>query len=139
MSRAMFWLSHHTSDELHRCYRWGGLHVCARCLGVYPVLFVALILQFVVHAPLGSPADLPVAIALTVPATVDWAVGRFRPHAGSNPWRTATGVALGLALGRSLYVHLQRPFPAALVAQILLVTAVAVPVILMAYRRSRRG
>ncbi len=135
----MFWLSHHTADELHRCYRWGAVHLCARCLGVYPVLFSTVVLQFVGQAPLDSPADLPLVLALTVPATVDWAVGRFWPRVGSNPWRTATGVALGLALGRSLFVHLQRPFPAALVAQILLVTVVAVPVIFVAYRHSRRG
>ena len=66
-------------------------------------------------------------LALTLPALVDWAVGRFRPAAGSNAVRTLTGVLLGLALGRSLYMHVQRPLPPVLLAQAALVTAVARP------------
>jgi hypothetical protein len=46
-------------------------------------------------------------------------------------------VLLGLALGRSLQVHVQRPLPAVLLAQAALVTAVALPVILATYRRPR--
>jgi len=134
----MFWLSHHTREEWHRCYRLGPLRVCARCLGVYPTMFAALVTLFAVQAPLEWAHDVPVVLALTLPATADWAFGRFRPHAFSNPWRTFTGVLLGLGLGRSLFIHLQRPFPAALFAQFVLVTVVALPVILATYRRSRR-
>lgn len=135
----MFWLSHHPPEEYDRCYRLGGLHVCARCLGVYPTLFVALVIGFAVRAPTEHPLDLPVVLGLTAPATLDWAFGRFRPHALSNAWRTATGVLLGLALGRSLFIHLQRPFPAVLLAQLALVTAIVLPVILATYRSRPRG
>lgn len=134
----MFWLSHHPPEELHRCYRLGRLHVCARCLGVYPTLLVALVGQFLFAAPLEHPADVPGVLALTLPATADWAWGRFRPGAFSNPWRTGTGVLLGVALARSLFIHLQRPFPPALLAQFALVTAIALPVILATYLRSGR-
>ncbi len=134
----MFWLSHHPPEELHRCYRFGGVPVCARCLGTYPVLFAALVAQFARHAPLDTMWDVPVATALVAPATLDWALGRFRPTWFSNVWRTATGVLLGLGLGRSLYVHLQRPLPPMLLAQLAVVTGVSVPVILATYlRRSR--
>lgn len=135
----MFWLSHHPRDEWDRCYRLGPVHVCARCLGVYPVLAVTVAALFAQKAPLEHPADVPLVLALTAPATLDWAFGRFRPHALSNLWRTATGVLLGLALGRTLFIHLQRPFPVVLLLQMVLVTAVAAPVILATYRRSRRG
>jgi uncharacterized membrane protein len=135
----VFWLSHHFPDEYHRCYRLGPLHVCARCLGVYPTLAVAFVAQLIARAPLEVASDLPVGLALIAPATMDWAVGRFFPRAFSNPWRTLTGVLLGLALGRSLFIHVQRPFPPVLLAQSALVTAVAVPVILATYRRRRGG
>jgi uncharacterized membrane protein len=135
----VFWLSHHHPDELDRCYRVGPLHVCARCLGTYPVLFAALAVQFALHASLASSLDVSVGLALVAPATLDWAYGRFHPHRFSNPWRTFTGVLLGLGLGRSLFIHLQQPFPTVLIAQLLGVTAVAVPVILATYRRGRRG
>ncbi|AEI68132.1 DUF2085 domain-containing protein [Corallococcus macrosporus] len=135
----MFWLSHHHPDEYNRTYLFGGVRVCARCLGTYPVLLVVMMGLFAVRAPLRWPWDVPVVLALTVPALGDWAVGRFRPASGNNAVRTLTGVLLGAALGRSLYVHLQQPLPPVLLAQAALVTAVAVPVILATYQRPRRG
>ena len=41
----MFWLSHHHPDEYDRCYAVAGVHVCARCLGTYPVLFFFIAYQ----------------------------------------------------------------------------------------------
>lgn len=134
----MFWLSHHGPEELNRCYRVGSLHVCARCLGTYPVLFASIALQLKLHAPLEHRLDLLLGVGLLLPATIDWAYGRFRPGHFSNAWRTFTGALLGIALGRSLFIHLQRPWPTVLLAQALAVTLVAFPVILLAYRRNRR-
>lgn len=134
-----FWLSHHHPEEWNRCYRFGQVHVCARCLGTYPTLVVAVALQFALGAPLVYPLDLWLGVLLVLPATLDWAWGRFHPGRFGNLWRTSTGVLLGLGLGRSLYVHLQRPLPPVLLAQLLGVTTVVVPVILLAWlRRGRR-
>ncbi len=113
--------------------------MCARCLGTYPVLLAVLLGLFAVRAPLAWEGDLPLVLGLTLPALLDWAVGRFRPAGGSNAVRTLTGVLLGVALGRSLHVHVQRPLPAVLLAQAALVTAVALPVILATYGRPRSG
>ena len=135
----MFWLSHHREDEYNRTYVLGGVRVCARCLGTYPVLLAVLVGLFALRAPLQWKWDVPAVLVLTLPALVDWALGRFRPAGGSNPVRTLTGVLLGAALGRSLFIHIQRPLPAVLLAQAALVTAVAVPVILATYRRPRPG
>jgi uncharacterized membrane protein len=129
------WLSHHREDELDRCYHVGGAYLCARCLGTYPVLFTVFALQLALTSPLHHPWDVPVGTALVVPAALDWAWGRWRPHAFSNAWRSLTGLLLGLGLGRTLYVHAQRPFPPALLAQLGLVAAIALPVVLVAYLR----
>src|SRR5690606_10272740 len=112
----MNWLSHHPPEELDRTWRLGGVHVCARCLGVYPVLALCLWVQFALKVPLRLPLDGLLGVLFILPALGDWAYGRWRPHAGTNLWRTTTGVLLGLALGRSLYVHVQRPFPPILLA-----------------------
>ena len=135
----MFWLSHHHEEEYNRTYLLGGVRVCARCLGTYPVLLAVMMGLFAVRAPRAWPWDVPMVLALTLPALVDWAVGRFRPASGSNAVRTLTGVLLGVALGRSLHVHVQRPLPAVLLAQAVLVTAVALPVILITYGKPRPG
>ncbi len=130
-----FWLSHHHADEHHRTYLIGRARLCARCFGLYPLLALGLLLQFRTGAPLHWRLDTPFVLALTLPALLDWAVGRFRPHVGSNPFRSATGALLGIALARSLYVHLQSPWPTAMVLQAALVIAVALPIILKTYRR----
>jgi uncharacterized membrane protein len=133
----MFWLSHHHPSEFSRCYRLFDVHVCARCLGVYPVLFAALVIQFSLGAPLSHRLDVVGSAVLTVPALGDWAYGRLHPTRGNNGWRTLTGALLGVALGRTLFVHFQKPFPDSLVIQGALVVAVTVPVILLSYRRIR--
>ena len=135
----MFWLSHHHEEEYNRTYLLGGARVCARCLGTYPVLLAVMVGLFAVRAPKAWAWDVPVVLALTGPALLDWAVGRFRPASGSNAVRTLTGVLLGAALGRSLFVHVQRPLPPMLLAQAALVTVVALPVILMTYGKPRPG
>lgn len=134
----MFWLSHHGPDELDRCYHVGAFHVCARCLGTYPVLLLAIVLQARLRAPLSWSWDLAFCVAMVLPATLDWAYGRFFPHRFSNLWRSFTGALLGIGLGRSLFIHFQQPWPAPLLAQALVVTGVTFPVILLAYLRNRR-
>jgi uncharacterized membrane protein len=130
----VFWLSHHHTEEYNRTYLLGEVRVCARCLGTYPVLLAGMVGLFAVRAPLAWRWDVPVVLGLTLPALVDWAVGRFRPASGSNALRTFTGVLLGVALGRSLFVHVHRPLPAVLLWQGALVTAVALPVLLATWR-----
>jgi uncharacterized membrane protein len=130
LPRSPFWLSHHEPADYGRCVRAFGLHVCARCLGVYPVLFAALGLQIAYRAPLGEPYDLWVALALAlpVPAVVDWARGRWRPKSGTNALRLFTGGLLGAALARSLYLHLRRPGHPLAMAQLLGLLAIAAAV-----------
>jgi hypothetical protein len=71
----VFWLSHHHADELDRCFQLGGVHVCARCLGTYPVMFAAIAAQLALKAPLEHALDLPIALGLIGPALADWAWG----------------------------------------------------------------
>ncbi|MFN0063994.1 MAG: DUF2085 domain-containing protein [Myxococcaceae bacterium] len=117
MTAPPFWLSHHASAEFNRTYAWGRFRVCARCLGTYPMLLMLFFAQFLARAPLRWRWDDVWAIGLFLPALLDWVWGRFHPQQGSNLWRTATGVLLGAALARSIYVHVQTPWPSMLLAQ----------------------
>lgn len=132
-----FWLAHHHADQLERTYAVGKVHLCARCVATYPVLFLGMALLFSVRAPLTWRYDVPFALLLTLPALADWAVGQFRPGSGSNWRRSATGALLGAALARTLYVHVQRPLPPALVAQLALALLVAMPILVFASWRAR--
>ena len=134
----MFWLSHHPPHEYNRTYVLFGVRVCARCLGTYPTLFLLLGVQIAHRTPLDWPGQVPAVLVLTLPALLDWAWGRFRPQAGVNALRTASGVLLGAALARSLYVHLRRPLPPVLLWQLGMVLAIALPTLFLASRQQRR-
>ncbi len=135
--RTPFFLSHHRPSDYHRCVRVGGLHLCARCLGLYPVMFATIAAQIALEAPLSWPYDAYVAFLLPAPAVLDWARGRFDPLSGSNPWRMGTGLLLGLSLGRTIYLHLVHPgFPVSM-AQLGAIGAIAAVVELAAWRRGR--
>ena len=133
----MFWLSHHPPEQWNRTYCVRGTHLCARCLGAYPTAFVAIVAQLLLQAPLRWGGETALVLLLTLPALVDWARGQRDPTGGTNLGRTATGVLLGLALGRTLYVHLRDPWPPALRWQLAMITAVVVPVLVLASRRKR--
>lgn len=95
-------LSHHEPAELHHCYGLGvtreRIHICARCLGLYPVLL----------ATVGFEAGMwrldfgyrwLVAFALVTPAVIDWSRSMLFAARGSNRWRTITGALAGIGLG----------------------------------------
>lgn len=135
MERTPFLLSHHSPADYHRCVRVGGWHVCARCLGLYPVLFAALAAQIALRAPLSHSWDSLIAFALPLPGLIDWARGRLWPLSGSNAGRLITGVLLGLSLARTLYLHLRAPWNPTTTAQMAGFLLIAAAVELVAWRR----
>jgi len=108
-----FLLAHHWPGQLDRCYQiWLGkkpVWFCARCSGIYPALFVTLIVQFALEVP-RSVHDWLWLFVLPLPAVVDWASSRWGFRRGSNRARTLTGVLLGIALGRTVYMNMIEPF-----------------------------
>jgi uncharacterized membrane protein len=132
-----FFLAHHPAAQYHRCVHVAGLHLCARCLGLYPMMFAVIGTQIALKAPLRWPYDPYVAFLLAAPAVVDWARGRLDPFSGTNFSRLATGLLLGISLGRTLYLHLVSPgFPLAM-AQLGAIAAVAL--IVEIFARLRRS
>jgi hypothetical protein len=99
-------LAHHRPAEYDRCYRIGGLHLCARCAGLYPALLLVLGLQLTGGVD-SLRAEWAVLFLLPVPAIFSWARRRLTGAAGSNPVSTLTGALLGVALGRGIYLYLR--------------------------------
>ena len=100
-----FLLAHHRPAEYDRCYELGGLHVCARCAGLYPALALVLGLQLAGIVDTVR-AQWAVLYLLPVPAIFSWARRRLTGAGGSNPVSTVTGALLGVALGRGIYLYL---------------------------------
>ncbi|MFC6974868.1 DUF2085 domain-containing protein [Halomicroarcula sp. GCM10025709] len=100
---APYLLSHHRTDERHRCHRirvsGREVAVCARCAGVYPGIVAGVVL-FVLGAWSGLWA--PLVVFGPAPALADWAVTTVTDRRGHNAVRTATGALLGVAYGVAL-------------------------------------
>ncbi len=127
-----FWLAHHPPESLHRCFRVGSLFICARCLGTYPAAGLALTVQLF-RGDFGSTLnDAFWVMGLALPAVLDWARGQFRPHSGSNRTRLLTGLLLGLAIGRAVFLHMLEPFGLPMVG--LLCEAAAAVLVIIALR-----
>ena len=132
-----FWIAHHPEEQRCRCVRLCGLDICARCLGLYPLLFALLCVEMAVRAPGPRPFEVWILAALTMPALFDWARGRFEPQSGSNALRIATGALLACALARTIWFHMIQPFHLVSCAHLmwLVLTAAFVEIAAVRHRR----
>ena len=118
------WLSHHWPDHYDRCVRMGRLHVCRRCLVLYPAIVVSAVLAVVFDvgdAAWWAPWLLP------LPLAIDWTgehLGRLR----YSPWRQVVCTLLAApGFGVALAVHIETPFtPAAIVPVLAYVVVLAI-------------
>jgi hypothetical protein len=119
-------LSHAGSGELDRCLAIplgsARVHLCARCVGLYPALAAGLWARLAHPGWVEGRPWLALALRLVVPLAggVAWALEQAWPSlARSGPaarvGRTASGVALGAGIGWVLGRHLQSPWPGELV------------------------
>lgn len=123
-----FLLAHHWPGQLDRCYLafigrrpvW----FCARCCGVYPVLFLVLAVQLIAGVPRGW-WDLVWLFALPVPALSDWALACLGVRPGTNRGRTLWGMLLGASLARMVYLNMIAPADTLVVIQIASLTGFA--------------
>ncbi len=127
-----FLLAHHWPGQLDRCYLafLGRRPVwfCARCCGVYPVLFLVLAVLLLVEVPRGF-WDLFWLFALPVPALLDWALDYLGVRRGTNRGRTLGGVLLGASLARMVYLNMIDPANLLVVIQIAFLAGTALSVV----------
>lgn len=108
--RQLYWflLSHQLPEHKERCVLFPlgniSIGVCARCLGLYPTLFVVIVIQFILSlGPLGI-WDWVIVCVSSFPALIDWGLSRLHWR-GNNFIRVNTGALLGVGLGRSFFIY----------------------------------
>lgn len=103
-------LAHHRREDRDRCLHLPlgrrRLALCARCVGFYPTLLGAVALQAALRPPLLGVADWWLSLCGLFPALLDWGLGWLGRRRGTNAMRVATGVMLGLSLGRGFWLYL---------------------------------
>ncbi len=85
------------------------MHLCRRCIALWPFVFSAILVQVALQAPAEGNRDLLAAVILA-PAVFEYVRvhGLGAPYSAANVW-LVTPFA-GLALGRLLYRHMVHPF-----------------------------
>lgn len=109
-----FLLAHHRREQAERCLqlplgRRLRLALCARCLGLYPTLFTVLALQAATRPPGLGPLDWWLCLPGLAPALLDWGLSWLGRRRGTNAMRLATGVLLGISLGRGFFLYFHDP------------------------------
>ncbi len=109
-----FALAHHAEDACPtRCWRVGRTSwwLCARCLGLYPAMVAALIVEPLLLSGLGVAARALIFALTVTPAWLAWAHDQLRPE---TPWprgvATFTAVPAGLGTGLWIWSHIRDPF-----------------------------
>jgi uncharacterized membrane protein len=133
------WLpfSHHHQNQLDRCVMvpLGQMKValCARCLGLYPVMLVVLAGQIAAELRPSRPLDWWIVTVGIGPALADWALSRLDAWRGNNTLRVVTGAIAGASLGRSLYLYFRDGLSEVFLVQVLLIvfSVVAVEIVRM--------
>lgn len=101
-ARRALWLAHHWPDGYDRCVVIGSRHVCRRCLALYPLTLVVLVLTSAGVDLWPAGADPWMIWLLCVPATAEYVADALR-LTGHRPARQVVATLLvALALGRGL-------------------------------------
>jgi len=114
--RLVHWLplAHHRPDAADRCVHLpvGHLRValCARCLGLYPTLALALVAQGAARLGRVGAADWWLCLVGLAPALFDWGLSILGRARGTNAIRLLTGVVLGVSLARGFWLYFRDPW-----------------------------
>jgi len=100
------WLSHHRSAHAERCVSVGSVHVCRRCIALWPACFGVLVAAILLRWPVAAPLEL-----------VLWLVPPMGEYAAVHAfgWRYAprriwvVGPWLGVGLGRAFHRYVLDP------------------------------
>lgn len=101
------WLSHHDPSDYHRCVRVGRTRVCRRCLVLYPLAFVVLVLA---RAGVRWPASLDgvLLVLLPLPAVAEFFAEHLTGFGYRPGLQMAATVPLAVALGVGFDRYLDR-------------------------------
>lgn len=110
----MILLAHHYREDFDHCYtlrtKKRDYYLCARCLGLYPAVFITMSFVFsgVFRLSPGRSYDL-LTLGCGI-GVLEWGIVRLGFWEGNNFLRTFTGVIMGIGMGIGLPPYFRRPF-----------------------------
>lgn len=100
------WLAHHWPNRYDRCVRVGRLHLCARCLVLYPVILLIGLLVDAQYSGLGLAAMW----LLPLPMTIEWVLEQQRRITYSQKRQLVFAAVAAVGIGVAASVHFRSPF-----------------------------
>ncbi len=100
--RRSMWRTHHWPDEYDRCAVVRGRHVCRRCLTLYPIAIVVMVLSLVGVPPWPERLDVWFVWGLCIPTTLDFMAEKLAGVPYSPKRQVVVTALVAVALGRGL-------------------------------------
>ena len=101
------WLSHHDPSGYDRCVLVAGRQVCRRCLVLYPLAFVVLVVAQVTDW--SGPTEALALVVLPLPAVVEFVLEHRGVIRYSPARQMLVTIPLAVALGAGFDRYLDRP------------------------------
>jgi len=101
------WLSHHFPEQYDRCVVVGERHICRRCLALYPLAFVVMVLSLV--GPWPASWDGWILVLLPIPSVTEFVLEHFGLIRYQSLRQVLLTIPLAMALGRGFAVYVEDP------------------------------
>ncbi len=98
------WLAHHFPEDYDRCVVVGRSHLCRRCLVLYPLAALVMVLSSGWHP--ATSVDVVLLVLLPLPALVELVLEQFGAlgHRALRQVLVTIPLAIGLGRGFALYL-----------------------------------
>jgi uncharacterized membrane protein len=110
-------LAHHNEKECHhKCFQFRyfpgkSIYLCSRCSGLYPVLILTLILDFLFFPKMSSLMRSGIFWGLNILPWLHWAKEHFSQKPFGSKWvRYLTGIPAGIGTGILFADHFVNPW-----------------------------
>lgn len=116
MSRKIFKIinyifGHHTLSNSDHCLiiniSGNPVHICSRCLGLYPFAFLALFVFLKFNIRFSGSWEKNLILYLILPVYIDWALTSLRIIKSNNLIRFSTGLIASFGLARWWFIYLK--------------------------------
>ncbi len=128
------WLAHHYPEDYDRCIVVGRSHVCRRCIVLYPLALLVMLVMLGWHP--AAPVDVALLVVLPLPALVELSLEQLGVLTYEPRRQMIVTVPLALGLGRGFAIYLEDQTSRLFWGVVIGYTAVAVVMVALGRRRS---